>query len=666
MPKHTIIVAFLLFLTIQGLSQQADKGYPVKEYLGQTRITQTSISPDGKYVVAVTVQDNFDTNQEEYSLWRITLEKGDVKEQIKLWNNKKTVSRLNWSENSEYLFFISQDGDGTNLFKVKMNGGSPMPCLSKSIATSLQSYSLFEKDNLILITTNSPGEKKDAYPNLKRLSVQNQVTSTFYKFNFLSEKTDSLFTLNNSVSSMVIAEDKKTMAVITIPEINYYRTKDLNSYTFVLVDLATRSVTKTLANIEPTSLLYWVGNKIFATQFFSKNKTGQYIPAQAKLVCFSADDLIPKNILPGFHGRVDIASLLPDNKILAVGSRSTSSEFYMAEVQAHKKLETPKGEISNVSVARKSSGVVFCLIKKDQFPEVYFAPDLSNLATPRKLTSFNENLNKYVTPEVETISWKNSEGRTIEGVLIWPPGKKRTKNLPFITDIHGGPYSLRYETITTSDLQYYYYGSLLASRGYLVLQPNYTGGVGRGDEFMNAIHGFAISKPVDDILTGIDYIVSQGWIDTSRMATMGASYGGTLTNALITKTHRFKLALPSAGIWDEISSFGVNDGSSLIEYLQLYQWPWENFERYWKESSISGAGNIKTPTLITHGEKDVRVPTSQSYAMYYALDAVGVPVELIIFPEEGHLYRKPSNKLAKVTIELEWIEKYLKKATGMN
>jgi dipeptidyl aminopeptidase/acylaminoacyl peptidase len=640
------------------LSQQTDIGYPVKEYLGQTKVTQTSISPDGKYVVVVTAQDNFDTDEEEYSLWRITLEKGNAKEQIKLWNNKKSVSNLNWSENSEYLFFISQDSEGPNLFKTSMNGGAPMPCLPKAQATSLQSFTTFEKDNLILLTGSSPQPKKGAYANLKRLPLRDSITSTFYKFNFLSGKTDSLFSVKNLVVTTVISEDKRAMAIITRPQVTYYRADDVNDVNFVLVDLATRSVTKQV-NMEPTNLVGWKENKIIATRFFKKTN-GKYFPVQTYLISFSADDLVPKNILSGFDGNVNSTALQSDNKILVLASRSTVSELYLADAEAYKKVAVEKGSISIVSVADKKPGVVFTLTKKDQFPEVYFAPDLNSLATPRKLTSFNEGLNKYKTPEVETISWKNSEGRTIEGVLFWPPGKKGAKDLPFVIDIHGGPYSLRYETITVSDLHYYYYGSLLASRGYLVLQPNYVGGLGRGDDFMNAIHGFAISKPVDDILKGVDYMASQGWIDTDRMATMGASYGGALTNALISKTNRFKLALPSCGIWDEIAAFGTNDGSTLLEYLSLHKWPWQNFEHYWKESSISGAGNIKTPTLITHGEKDVRVPTSQSYAMYYALEAMGVPVELVVFPGEGHLYRKPSNKLAKVQIELEWIEKYLK------
>lgn len=664
MYKQISIVAFLLSLTIHCLSQQTDIGYPVKEYLGQTRITQTSISPDGKYVVVVTAQDNFDADEEEYALWRITLEKGNAKEQIKLWNNKKPVSNLNWSENGEYLFFISQDGDGSNLFKTSMNGGAPMPCLPKARATSLQSFTVFEKDNLILVTGSSPEPKKDAYAKLKRLSLRDSVTTTFYKFNFLSGKTDSLISLKSQVVTMVLSEDKRAMALITRPQVTYYRVDDLDDANFVLVDLITRSVTKQ-TTMEPTDLIGWKGNKIFATRFF-KNTGGKYFPIQTYLISFSVNDLMPIKILPGFDGKVEATVLLPDNRILALGSRSTLSELYLADAQTYKKVAVQKGNISKVSVAEKKPGVVFALTKKDQFPEVYFAPDLNSLATPTKLTSFNESLNKYKTPEVETISWKNSEGRTIEGILIWPPGKKGTKNLPFIIDIHGGPYSMRYEAITVGDLQYYYYGSLLASRGYLVLQPNYIGGVGRGDDFMNAIHGFAISKPVDDILTGVDYIASQGWIDSDRMATMGASYGGALTNALITRTNRFKLALPSCGTWDQIAAFGTNDGSTLLEFLSLHKWPWQNFEHYWKESSISGAGNIKTPTLITHGEKDVRVPTSQSYAMYYALEAMGVPVELVVFPGEGHLYKKPSNKLAKVQIELEWIGKYLKSTKGVN
>jgi dipeptidyl aminopeptidase/acylaminoacyl peptidase len=193
-----------------------------------------------------------------------------------------------------------------------------------------------------------------------------------------------------------------------------------------------------------------------------------------------------------------------------------------------------------------------------------------------------------------------------------------------------------------------------------VLEANYRGGTGRGDEFLHAIEGFSCTRPATDILTGVDFLVEQGWADPERMAVMGYSYGGVMTNCIIGLTDRFRAAASGAGIWNDISYFGTADNFIQNDVRNHAMAPWENLENYWKESAISRAGNISTPTIVTIGGADRRVPTTQGYELYRALLRMGVPAELLVFPGEPHGFRQPKHKLTKVKAELRWIDRHLK------
>ncbi len=148
------------------------------------------------------------------------------------------------------------------------------------------------------------------------------------------------------------------------------------------------------------------------------------------------------------------------------------------------------------------------MTKTDRFEEVYIIKD-NDYKNPIRITNFNTRLEKYPKPEIETVSWTNSNGDSIEGILFWPPSKKNSKNLPLVVDIHGGPTSMRVESTNLNGMQYYYYASLLASKGFVVMQPNYSGGTGYGDKFTQNIIGSAITNPTDDIIKGVEYLIRE-------------------------------------------------------------------------------------------------------------------------------------------------------------
>ena len=199
--------------------------------------------------------------------------------------------------------------------------------------------------------------------------------------------------------------------------------------------------------------------------------------------------------------------------------------------------------------------------------------------------------------------------------------------------------------------------ALFASRGYLVLLPNYRGSTGRGDAFLQALDGYPCSRPVSDVLTGIDYVVGKGWADPRRLGVRGGSYGGRITNCVIGQTTRFKAAVSVAGFWNLTSA--VSDSGAALGGFGSIKPPWQDINKYWEESPISHAGNIKTPTLIIIGGADTAVSPSQAREQKRAFDWLEVPSELLVFPGEEHEISKPSSTRTRLEAEVAWFDHYV-------
>jgi dipeptidyl aminopeptidase/acylaminoacyl peptidase len=224
-----------------------------------------------------------------------------------------------------------------------------------------------------------------------------------------------------------------------------------------------------------------------------------------------------------------------------------------------------------------------------------------------------------------------------------------------LTLIHGGPADTDGNKFGAD---WYSWALLAASKGWLVFQPNYRGSTGYGDSFMTAISPHIVSVPGRDILAGVDALVKDGSADAEHLAIGGYSYGGYMTNWLITQTTRFRSAVTGAGAVEHASNWG-NDDLTFDDAWYLGGTPWQNPSAYQNEAALFHFKNVRTPVHEVMGADDVRVSASQGYLLERALDALNIPHELLIFPGEGHgLGKNPWHGYIKVREELAWLEKY--------
>jgi dipeptidyl aminopeptidase/acylaminoacyl peptidase len=292
----------------------------------------------------------------------------------------------------------------------------------------------------------------------------------------------------------------------------------------------------------------------------------------------------------------------------------------------------------------------------DKAVEVYLF-DVKKRRAARS-SDIHEELRTHSFARTELIRWKSKDGREIEGLLTYPLGYQEGRRVPLALVIHGGPMGVFTETFIGA--RGLYPIATFAMEGYAVLRPNPRGGSGYGLEFRKANFDDWGGGDYEDIMAGVDHVIEMGVVDPDRMAVMGWSYGGFMTSWVIGQTDRFKAACVGAAVTNLWSFTGTSD---ILDFLPGYfnGEPWENFDGYRKHSPMSYVQNVKTPALVLHGERDLRVPILQGYEFYNALKRRGVKTKMVVYPRQPHGPREPKFLLDVAKRHLAWMEEHIGK-----
>jgi len=271
----------------------------------------------------------------------------------------------------------------------------------------------------------------------------------------------------------------------------------------------------------------------------------------------------------------------------------------------------------------------------------------------RPLTHQNDWLKEVALAQVAEVKFPSKDGSEVHGFITTPPGGQAGRKHPALLRLHGGPAS-------QFDMGWNREWQVFAAHGYLVLTSNPRGSTGRGEAWSSAIYADWGTKAVQDVLGLVDYAVAQGLADPDRLGVGGWSYGGILTNYVITADHRFKAATSGASISNILAGYGTD------EYVRDYETelgkPWEHPEAYLKISDpFLHADRIKTPTLFLGGDKDFNVPLLNSEQMYQALKSQGIDTRLIIYPGQYHGLTRPSFLQDRLERYLDWYDGHLGK-----
>jgi dipeptidyl aminopeptidase/acylaminoacyl peptidase len=272
----------------------------------------------------------------------------------------------------------------------------------------------------------------------------------------------------------------------------------------------------------------------------------------------------------------------------------------------------------------------------------------------RRLTEINkEMVEEWELVKPENIRFKSFDGAEVEGWLMRPLDFRQGKRYPLILTIHGGPHGMYGYGFSHTNQVY-------AARGYGVLYLNPRGSSGYGQKFSDGCVNNWGGGDYQDLMKGVDFALAKHpWIDPNRLGVMGGSYGGFMTNWVVTQTPRFKAAVAIASLSNLISFYSTSLYQDLI-HVEFKGFPWDNYELLWKYSPLRYIKNVTTPTLLIHGEQDMDVHVTQAEEMYMALKRRGVETVLVRYPREGHGLREPAHRLDMTARVLGWFDRLIK------
>ncbi len=343
-----------------------------------------------------------------------------------------------------------------------------------------------------------------------------------------------------------------------------------------------------------------------------------------------------------------------DGAVRFSGGIGGQSHLFSVPVAGGAVMQLTEGRrwISGLSFAADPRTFAYTATTSTSPPELHITtPD----GDETQLTRFNELLISNTAPRVaRPIAYPSADGTAIEGWVILPPGYRPDGGpYPLILNIHGGPHGAFGERYS---LEF----QLWAKEGYVVLYTNPRGSSGYGEDFLWATWGGWGKLDTEDVMAGVDHTIANFAIDEQHLGVSGYSYGGFLTNWIITHSDRFAAAISGAGISNWISDYGTADIPRTKE-TEFYGPPWKerSSEILWEQSPIKHADGVSTPTMIIHGESDYRVPIEQGEQMYTALRKQQVPARMVRYPDSYHGGWRPWDMVHRYSEELKWWREHL-------
>jgi dipeptidyl aminopeptidase/acylaminoacyl peptidase len=369
------------------------------------------------------------------------------------------------------------------------------------------------------------------------------------------------------------------------------------------------------------------------------------------LYLMSAAGGTPKELTTKFDLSVGTPVWSPDGKKIYFSTNVLEAiEVYSYDVAGGVvKQLTSRGGSTGITEVSRSGTVMGTTSSANRPTELYTTSE--NFSS---INSMDQNawLQDYALADTEVVKWKSKDGMEVEGLLTKPVDYEPGKKVPFLLNPHGGPTGASLNNFNGAV-------QVLAANGFAVLQPNFRGSTGKGLAFAQANKNSWGKGDYEDCMTGVDAMIARGVADPDRLGAFGWSYGGYMTFWILTQTDRFKAVSPGAAISNIYSMYSQNDIQRYLRWFYSDKSPWEAQELYWDRSPMKYVKNVKTPTMIMHGQADTRVPIAQAQEFYMALKEMKVPVEFVVYPRENHGFTEPRHQMDRVRRYVWFFSKYL-------
>jgi len=650
--KNIIAIMTMMLLLVPVTFSQQKKPFQPEDVLRQKNLSDPQISPSGEWI-AFAVSSFMENRRSDSDIWLVSRD-GQVLKQVTVNPERDTSPR--WSPDSSILAFISRTAQdkSSQLYFYSIETGRLERKTQEEENISDFKWSPDQKSIAFARTDALTPEMKakhakgddafivDKHPRHTRLWILDVETD---HTRLLTHQDQTVFHFNWSPDSRWIAA---LASAIPTAEGHEYQSH------LGLIDAQTGD--ETILNRKTNAL---------ADPCFSPD--GEWIAYIGPIGTFKERGIIkvisvqggePLELLREYPGNVwDLTWHPREKKILAAVARGPHNYLITLDLEGSAKdiFEMDHSMIPYWgrywSVSSKDGDVAF-LNETEEYPREVWLYDVHK-NQKNQVTHFNDYMENIELGSVQSLTWINTEEKAqVFGVLVLPSKFDPSRKYPLVVTLHGGPaYNWGIGNQVSS------WAQLFASNGYLVLLPNFRGSSGSGMDWMMANVRNWGRGSMSDVMSGVDHLIEKGWVDKDRLFIQGGSYGGYLTFWIITQTPRFKAAFARAGVANLATEYALTDEPtfSLGYFLKS---PYEDPEIYKQDSPLTYVSQVKTPLLIAHGERDLRVPISQAYEFYSALKHYGAPVEMVVYPREPHGIGEYAHQIDLLNRVLAWFKQH--------
>ncbi len=624
----------------------------IDDLLNLKRLTGAVISPDGRFVAYGVTETDWDQDASIRHLWIAETATGRT---WQLTRGKKGAGEMAWSPDGQWLAFTTDREGGKNqIFAIRPDGGEAVQLTKSETSIGDFEWSPDGKTIAYLSTDKRLDDRKNhlgdfevvrkdyMHTHLWTVSVADAMKAPVGGKQLTKGR-------EMSIGSYEWSPDGTRIAFHATVNPDLIQSGSADIYVLTVAD---GTVRKIVNQPGPDTGPRWSPD---GKSIIFRSAMGQklFFHSNARLAVVPAEGGTPRSITDGFDEQPGLMKWTTAG-VYFTGLRKTESHLFRADPQtgAITRVSETLGA-QNVTFTKDAKQVAFVFDNGQQLTELYVTP-LPGWS-PKKLTDLTAQVRDWKLPVDEVISWKSTDGTVIEGVLSKPADFDPAKKYALLCVIHGGPTGIDTPQKVHSSA---YPIDQWVDRGALVLRVNYRGSAGYGEKFRQLnVRNLGVGDAWD-VESGVDYLVSKGWVDPKRVGVMGWSQGGYISAFLTTNSTKFAAVSVGAGI-SNWATYYYNTDITPFTIQYLGQNPAEDPDIYLKTSPMTNIRKAKTPTLIQHGELDRRVPIANGYELRQGLEDRGVPVEMIVYKGFGHGVNKPKARRAVLEHNLHWFNHYI-------
>ncbi len=651
------------------------------------RIEDPQLSPDGKLVAFTVQRVDMANNLKPAHIYVVPVSGGNPQ---RLTNDGNSNTRARWTPDSKRILFVSDRSNGPQIWSMNADGTDPRPITN--LPTGAGGVTPSPDGKLILFTSDvypacapanaTAGVDYDRACNQTNLDQETAgkmkarvFTSLLYRHWTQYEGKRRQHLLLQSLDGTARIRDLTPGDGNTPPfslggpepyvfspdstQITYVANTDPDLAISTNSDLFTVPVTGGEAKRITTNPgadegpLYSPDGKYLA---YRTQIRGGYESDQWRLAILDLESGKMNTLTDSLDRWVESYTWSPDSKqiFFTIDDHGTTPLLMMPVAGgAIRTIAQGPTSVSDVQFTADDKIMIYTEQSGSRPPEINKATSKGGSGIP--LTRLNDAIfDQYQLTSLEKISVDAADGAKVESFLVKPPGFNASVKYPVLFAIHGGPEGDWGESWT-----YRWNAQVFAAAGYVVVLPNPRGSIGYGQSFTDAVNGDWGGRAYDDIMATVDYVSNLPYVDKDRIVAAGGSYGGYMIDWILGHTDRFKALVSHAGVYDLRSEAGTTEELWFPKW-EFQGFPWENADQYEKWSPSSYVKNFKTPTLVTHGEMDYRVPIGQGQQLFTALQEMKLPSKMVQFPDEGHWILKPQNSQFWYATVIDWLNTYAK------